>query len=127
MRPFGGKFARLGLTCGSSSCLELNTIGGTKMGQPPRVPRVLLTFSALNTNASPNGWIDDGVNELRGNNVDAHLDRVDGLLAVSLAVAAMVEDVCTALKVTPSAVSTSAVPCGPAICPKLPINSAGRI
>lgn len=42
--------------------------------QPPRVSRELLTFSALNTNASPNGWIDDGVNGLRGNNVDAHTD-----------------------------------------------------
>ncbi len=42
--------------------------------QPPEVPRTLLTFSALNTNASPNGWIDDGVNETRGNNVDAHTD-----------------------------------------------------
>lgn len=43
--------------------------------QPPVVDRTLLTFSALNTNASPNGWIDDGVNETRGNNVDAHTDR----------------------------------------------------
>ena len=42
--------------------------------QPPEVPRTLLTFSALDTNASPNGWIDDGVNETRGNNVDAHTD-----------------------------------------------------
>ncbi|MBI5773281.1 MAG: M36 family metallopeptidase, partial [Verrucomicrobia bacterium] len=42
--------------------------------QPPTVARQLLTLSALNTNASPNGWIDDGVNETRGNNVDAHTD-----------------------------------------------------
>ena len=45
--------------------------------QPPIVPRELMTLSALSTNASPNGWIDDGANELRGNNVDAHLDRDD--------------------------------------------------
>ena len=44
-------------------------------GQPPLVSRVLVTTNAFNTNASPNGWIDDGVNETRGNNVDAHTDR----------------------------------------------------
>ncbi len=42
--------------------------------QPPVVARTLVTTPALNTTASPNGWIDDGVNETRGNNVDAHLD-----------------------------------------------------
>lgn len=43
--------------------------------QPPLVSRALVTWAALNTNASPAGWIDDGVNETRGNNVDAHTDR----------------------------------------------------
>src|SRR5205823_2460275 len=38
--------------------------------QPPIIPRTLVTFPALNTNASPNGWIDDTVNETMGNNVD---------------------------------------------------------
>ena len=42
--------------------------------QPAQVARTLVTLSALDTAASPNGWIDDGVNETRGNNVDAHLD-----------------------------------------------------
>jgi hypothetical protein len=42
--------------------------------QPPVVSRTLVTTPALNTTASPNGWIDDGVNETRGNNVDAHTD-----------------------------------------------------
>ncbi len=42
--------------------------------QPAQVARTLVTLSALDTTASPNGWIDDGVNETRGNNVDAHLD-----------------------------------------------------
>ncbi len=42
--------------------------------QPAQVARSLVTLSALNTTASPNGWIDDGVNETRGNNVDAHAD-----------------------------------------------------
>ncbi|MCE9610692.1 MAG: M36 family metallopeptidase [Chthoniobacter sp.] len=42
--------------------------------QPAEVPRTLVTLSALDTTASPNGWIDDGVTETRGNNVDAHLD-----------------------------------------------------
>jgi hypothetical protein len=44
-------------------------------GQPAIVPRTLVTINALSTNASPNGWIDDGINETRGNNVDAHADR----------------------------------------------------
>lgn len=44
-------------------------------GQPPVISRTLLTLSALDTNASPNGWIDDGVSETIGNNVDAHTDR----------------------------------------------------
>ncbi len=43
--------------------------------QPPLVSRVLVVTNAFNTNASPEGWIDDGVNETRGNNVDAHTDH----------------------------------------------------
>ncbi len=43
--------------------------------QPPEVDRLLVTTNAFDTNASPNGWIDDGNNETRGNNVDAYLDR----------------------------------------------------
>src|SRR6185369_1827124 len=43
--------------------------------QPPLGSRVLVVTDALSTLASPNGWINDGVNETRGNNVDAHLDR----------------------------------------------------
>jgi hypothetical protein len=43
--------------------------------QPPEVARMLITTNALDTNASPNGWIDDGNNETRGNNVDAYVDR----------------------------------------------------
>jgi len=43
--------------------------------QPPVVPRTLLTLSALDTNASPSGWINDGDNETLGNNVDAHTDH----------------------------------------------------
>ncbi len=42
--------------------------------QPAEVARTLVTLSAFDTTASPDGWIDDGVNETRGNNVDAHLD-----------------------------------------------------
>ncbi|MHA3774436.1 M36 family metallopeptidase [Verrucomicrobiota bacterium sgz303538] len=42
--------------------------------QPPQVSRALITLQALNTTASPAGWIEDGVNETRGNNVDAHTD-----------------------------------------------------
>ena len=43
--------------------------------QPPTVPRQLVTLTALDTNASPLGWIAEGDNQIRGNNVDAHLDR----------------------------------------------------
>ncbi|MCX6928242.1 MAG: M36 family metallopeptidase, partial [Verrucomicrobia bacterium] len=42
--------------------------------QPPLVERTLVTLSALDTNASPAGWINDGGNETLGNNVDAHTD-----------------------------------------------------
>ncbi|MFM2082107.1 MAG: hypothetical protein RL380_798 [Verrucomicrobiota bacterium] len=42
--------------------------------QPTNVTRTLITLPALNTNASPVGWISDGGNETRGNNVDAHTD-----------------------------------------------------
>ncbi len=42
--------------------------------QPAVVPRVLVVTNAVSTNASPLGWIRDGDNETRGNNVDAHLD-----------------------------------------------------
>ena len=46
----------------------------TTTTQPPEVSRQMVTLPALNTMASPNGWIDDGVTETRGNNIDAHTD-----------------------------------------------------
>ncbi len=45
--------------------------------QPAFTNRVLLTLPAFDTNASPDGWISDGINETTGNNVDAHTDRDD--------------------------------------------------
>lgn len=42
--------------------------------QPPSATRALITTNALDTNASPAGWIGDFDNETRGNNVDAHTD-----------------------------------------------------
>jgi uncharacterized repeat protein (TIGR01451 family) len=42
--------------------------------QPPVVARTLVTLSALDTNASPAGWINDADNQTLGNNVDAHTD-----------------------------------------------------
>ena len=42
--------------------------------QPASVARELVTLTALNTSASPAGWINDGDNETLGNNVDAHTD-----------------------------------------------------
>ncbi len=43
--------------------------------QPPFVPAAPVTISALDTNASPLGWMNDGELILRGNNVDARMDR----------------------------------------------------
>ena len=51
------------------------------IAQPSPVERALVTFTALDDIASPNGWINDGDNETRGNNVDAHLDRNDDNVA----------------------------------------------
>lgn len=42
--------------------------------EPPVVAGELLTLASLSELASPNGWMTAGVNETRGNNVDAHLD-----------------------------------------------------
>lgn len=42
--------------------------------QPPLISRSLVTLPALDTNASPQGWIPDGGNQTLGNNVDAHTD-----------------------------------------------------
>ncbi|HTY87092.1 MAG TPA: M36 family metallopeptidase [Candidatus Acidoferrum sp.] len=49
--------------------------------QPAAMDRSLVTLTALDDTASPNGWIADADNETRGNNVDAHLDRNDDNLA----------------------------------------------
>ena len=42
--------------------------------QPSEQPRQLLTLSAVSTNASPNGWINDVDNVTTGNNVVASVD-----------------------------------------------------
>ncbi|MEO7098199.1 MAG: M36 family metallopeptidase [Luteolibacter sp.] len=42
--------------------------------QPAEVASELVTIDALDTTASPNGWINDGLTETLGNNVDAHTD-----------------------------------------------------
>lgn len=42
--------------------------------EPAVVPSQLITLPALDTTASPNGWINDGGQETLGNNVDAHTD-----------------------------------------------------
>lgn len=52
----------------------LTTPSGT---QPAVVARQTLTLPALNTTASPAGWINDGGMETLGNNVDAHTDTDD--------------------------------------------------
>jgi uncharacterized repeat protein (TIGR01451 family) len=48
--------------------------------QPPLTNRNTYTYPALDTNASPAGWIPDGGTTTTGNNVDAFLDRnADGM------------------------------------------------
>ena len=42
--------------------------------QPAAAARSLITTPALDSTASPDGWIDDGGTATYGNNVDAHLD-----------------------------------------------------
>jgi hypothetical protein len=42
--------------------------------QPVQVARILVVTNAVDTLASPNGWINDGNNSTKGNNVDAYLD-----------------------------------------------------
>lgn len=49
----------------------LSTPGST---QGTAASRSLVTIDALNTTASPNGWINDGGNETQGNNTDVYLD-----------------------------------------------------
>ena len=44
-------------------------------GQPAVIGRTSITTPALNTTASPNGWINDGDNETQGNNTDTFTDR----------------------------------------------------
>jgi Fungalysin metallopeptidase (M36)/Calx-beta domain/Fungalysin/Thermolysin Propeptide Motif len=43
--------------------------------QPAAVAQVLVVTNAFDTNASPNGWINDGGNQTQGNNVDAYMDH----------------------------------------------------
>lgn len=45
--------------------------------QPARLSRSLETFSAVSTNASPDGWVPAASNQTVGNNVDAHRDTND--------------------------------------------------
>jgi hypothetical protein len=40
--------------------------------QPPTASRSLFTMTSLSGTASPNGWVDVGVNQLRGNNANAY-------------------------------------------------------
>ena len=60
---------------GESPTPMLPTPNSVSTLQPAAVTRSLIVTPAFNTTASPNGWIDDGVNETRGNNVEAHTDR----------------------------------------------------
>jgi len=50
---------------------------------PPTVTQAIFSITALDTNASPQGWIPDGGNESVGNNVDAYNDQLDDNVAES--------------------------------------------
>jgi hypothetical protein len=43
--------------------------------QPPYTNRVMITWTAMDTNASPAGWVNDAGLSTSGNNIDAFLDR----------------------------------------------------
>lgn len=45
--------------------------------QPLPISRELITLDALDTTASPNGWINDGINITSGNNTDTYTDVDD--------------------------------------------------
>jgi hypothetical protein len=60
---------------GESPTPMLPTPNSVSALQPAAGSRSLIVTPAFNATASPNGWIDDGVNETRGNNVEAHTDR----------------------------------------------------
>ncbi|HOW96721.1 MAG TPA: M36 family metallopeptidase [Kiritimatiellia bacterium] len=47
---------------------------------PVEASRLMLLLTALDTNASPEGWIPDGSNELLGNNADVYADWNDDSL-----------------------------------------------
>ena len=59
----------------SNSVPTIMGYSSPQTNQPSQVSRVLVTTSALDTNASPNGWINDGDNTTAGNNVQAQADR----------------------------------------------------
>lgn len=59
---------------GNSPSPLLPTYPSPTTNQPAPASRGLVTFPALDTNASPAGWIADADNETRGNNVDAFAD-----------------------------------------------------
>ena len=59
----------------SNSLPTIMGYSSPQTNQPAQVNRVLVTTSALDTNASPNGWINDGDNTTAGNNVLAQADR----------------------------------------------------
>lgn len=44
---------------------------------PPEVARTMVTLTAMDTNASLQGWIPDGSNELMGNNAEVYVDWND--------------------------------------------------
>ena len=66
------------LVCPGNSLPTIMGFSCPLTNQPPVISRVLVVTNALDTNASPNGWINDGDNQTSGNNVQAQLDRAGG-------------------------------------------------
>lgn len=55
----------------SNSLPTIMGYSSPQTNQPPQICRVLVVTNALDTNASPDGWINDGDNQTYGNNVQA--------------------------------------------------------
>jgi hypothetical protein len=70
----------VGFPTNAGGAVTVMGLPASASNQPPQVSRTLVVTNALDTNASPNGWINDGTNVITsGNNVSAYLDvNADG-------------------------------------------------
>ena len=64
----------VGFPSNLAGAITITGLSSPTTDQPPQISQVLVITNALDANASPNGWIDDGNNTTTGNNVSAYLD-----------------------------------------------------